>query len=1320
MRTVHVHSTYCTCSVMATKLLTSLAVLVYIDIFISSSAIDTQSSILCVDTLENAAVGNCSSITEFKCKSCQELSHYVNNVDKYFTSNTIVVFTSGRHCLEWPQGRNEDKVVNVTRISNFSMIGHGAVSLSSDPLDEGTPQPSSTISCRCSQEGWSGLLFYKSNSILIENLTIEDCGVNFTLQHPDNFTMVSALAFRESYDIDIAQLRMNQNRGFALQADRNYGRMSVTNSAFLRPQQVHVHPGGNARFWYSQVNTSHRFNTTLHVADSWFLHGKSKFDKGITSAAGLTILIYLPNVTVTIDRIRAMYNIGNVAFLIRDYEYSSSSITMSRSLIAHGSAMRGAGLRILLMINRNTDRFHQQTVTNIHRDIISVFNTTFANNSAGEMGGGAYISHYEGIIASLIRRYINFLECAFNGNSISHRGRSYAGAAMQVIKHRIDEQIPHTSPQFFLNFTRCSFMRNRLNEVINEGGILDIISTNGIIIIDSNFTSNNGTAISLRESNVEFIGNITFKHNRGINGGALRFCQFSTMYLQIFHLIHNKIEFINNSAKSMGGAIYVAQEQCVETSPPCFFQPTIPSNVHLIDDILERMNLTLMFENNTAGLAGDAVYGGQIDYCYLIVRQNHTIHGHPYLSHVVFGELFNITSQHDSSMSTVSSTPYGVCFCNTSNGTMDSLRCNNMTYPLVVSPGQMVSIGVTAIGQRNGTVPISPVYFEFGNPDDGRDNSTQLVVDSYQVNQPLAEDRCNMLQRRIFSNRMAVKFNITIRQVSPKQQRYTKYTPPYLEILINNNCPWAFSLRTLPPYKCVCDDLLGYPFTCDVDSANVTRPGGQFYWLGCSSGSNNNATEEQLDCEGVSLSDRCPMYYCKSEAVNVSLETLDYQCGTGREGVLCGRCKQNYSLALGTSRCLPSCSNYMAFVVLAVFAASGVLLVVFLIACNITVSDGTINGLLFYAHIVHRNSQYFFPGSAGLSNSNIFRLFIAWLNLDFGIEVCFYKSLTHYQKTWLQFGFLFYLWILELIIIILSRRYIFFTRLVGRNIVKVLATMFLICYTKTISIAINSLEFANIKHSDRSQTSVWLLDGNIDYLSGKHIPLFLLGIILIFISLAYTLILLFIQCLQRRSNIYCLRWVNKLRPFFEAYTGPCQINYRFWPGFLFFVRLTLYTFSSILRGRPVIILNTTTAACIIILIFAFVSPHGVYKQWPLNVLESVFIINLGMLSGLVTLFCHPRTAGGNTLYFVYPSITIVMVLFTCILSYRCIKLLFMNRHCRRLTDVIITTRRKLKDIAVQPFAHRHRERDELEPLLNSALPQVNHYDCYREPLISGD
>ena len=61
---------------------------------------------------------------------------------------------------------------------------------------------------------------------------------------------------------------------------------------------------------------------------------------------------------------------------------------------------------------------------------------------------------------------------------------------------------------------------------------------------------------------------------------------------------------------------------------------------------------------------------------------------------------------------------------------------------------------------------------------------------------------------------------------------------------------------------------------------------------------------------------------------------------------------------------------------------------------NLTVPQGTINGLI-YANIVRANKAVFFPPG----DTNILTAFIAWLNLNLGIGTCFADGLNGYWKT---------------------------------------------------------------------------------------------------------------------------------------------------------------------------------------------------------------------------------------------------------------------------------------------------------------------------------
>ena len=165
----------------------------------------------------------------------------------------------------------------------------------------------------------------------------------------------------------------------------------------------------------------------------------------------------------------------------------------------------------------------------------------------------------------------------------------------------------------------------------------------------------------------------------------------------------------------------------------------------------------------------------------------------------------------------------------------------------------------------------------------------------------------------------------------------------------------------------------------------------------------------------------------------------------------------------------------------------------------------------------------------------------------------------------------------------------------------------------------------------------------------------------------------------------------------------------------------MFTFYSLFRDKPTTRLHITITACVVILIFAFVSPNGIYKCW-LNILEFSFFVNLGVVSGLVALFCHSQLATSSdphTAYFVYPSVAIVMILFACILSFHCIKQLLSRRCCQRVVQSIATRKAKLygfNRINIQQEIYE----EESEPLFNQRMPRVTRFGHYREPLIEED
>jgi len=266
-------------------------------------------------------------------------------------------------------------------------------------------------------------------------------------------------------------------------------------------------------------------------------------------------------------------------------------------------------------------------------------------------------------------------------------------------------------------------------------------------------------------------------------------------------------------------------------------------------------------------------------------------------------------------------------------------------------------------------------------------------------------------------------------------------------------------------------------------------------------------------------------------------------------GILCGGCKANLSMVFGSSRCL-QCSHWWLLLI-PVFALAGIILVFLLTTLNLTVSIGVINGLIFYANITRANMAVFFPPTNNTAVL-VLSVFIAWLNLDIGVDVCFYHGLDMFAKTLLQLVFPLYVWVLVIIIIISSHYSTRAAKLNGKNSVPVLATLFLLSYAKLLRVVISTLSFTTVVNykseniSNSSRQYVWLYDANVQYLKGKHILLFLAAlVILVALSVPYTLVLSFVQCLQRRSSYRLLSWLRRLKPLFDAYTGPYKDRHRY-------------------------------------------------------------------------------------------------------------------------------------------------------------------------------
>ena len=789
-----------------------------------------------------------------------------------------------------------------------------------------------------------------------------------------------------------------------------------------------------------------------------------------------------------------------------------------------------------------------------------------------------------------------------------------------------------------LSFSNCAFINilsnddsgletvlNFQNNTSNEGGVFVIVNTNSMIN-NANFTFVNNTSIGfddnrlsaagimflknslvkMKKSAVRFVANRSplsggltmikteldatnisaeFIDNHGNNGGGLSLYEGSTLVFDDYSFL----TFCHNTASRKGGAIFV------EDSGNINDQTKKANNLRALM-FLGGIGVDLQLSGDKATVAGNEVYGGWIDI-------------------LDYGRRYNI-SQNDSGLSTVASNPTRVCLC------INSVpNCNITEHQIAVYPGEMFEAEAVAVGQRFGVVPSIIIA----------DLREKRILHKGQDVQSVGKE-CTTLEYKVHSLNARELITLRAQDVGvPKLDKELRQILPlkyhilfkqFSIITTLKRCPIGFTLDTILR-ECTCSQTIKIHknINCNISSYTITRAKGA--WLGVRL--KNNQTEYY----DIVIHDHCPYDYCRTDidSMILNLESSDKQCAHGRTGVLCGRCKANHSQVLGTARC-KLCSQTMLPVIILASITAGIILVGFLMVLNLTVSSGYINGIIFYANVIRMSQTAFYPTEIG-SSSTFLATFNAWLNLDLGIETCFYDGLDAYDKTWLQFVFPAYIWVMVITVIISSHYSSRASKVFSNNSVQVLATLFLLSYVKILRTIVTVLSYTTLTYSDGSTERVWLYDGNVKYLEGKHIPLFIASfLLLILLSVFYTLPLVVIQWLQKFSHYRILCWINRLMPLLDAYTGPYKFKHRYWTGSLLLVRVVfLIIFSFNISNNPAV--NLLAIAVVTFTLLVYVSFVQVYKSWVHNALEIASLFNLSLLS--VVTFYQMATEGRITL-----------------------------------------------------------------------------------------
>ena len=879
-------------------------------------------------------------------------------------------------------------------------------------------------------------------------------------------------------------------------------------------------------------------------------------------------------------------------------------------------------------------------------------------------GEATFIDNDSGILlrASDIRLEGNFI---FTNNRISSLGCIDASRGSDVMMNgtmlmnfntaKTKSAIYSYNSSISMYCIYCHFANNSR---VDDGGTVfalrSKLSLNGNISFTSNLATNRGGAIEAINSEIFLSGHHIYTNNSAVAGGVLSLGLFS-----VIHLNDLAVTFEHNKAEK--GAIFHHDDTL--NAVDCLNDAALPSP---IEPLFVRTqcffskpeNVDILHTGNVASEVGNVLYGGNLKRCNQKKADE------------IFIDLFNT----DDSIQNITSNPYQIVFCKN-----DGQPSSNYYMNITTIPGKSFSLSVAGLNQLG--KPISSTI----RAEVSAESNTTARLGSFQSSR-LSNNSCAELRYSVFTQ--APRIHLTLYAEGPCNKLGTAAKVVRIEL---GPCPDGFELVE---DECICEaDLLKYTTLCNVDDETIWN-GGNF-WAG-------GLYDDNGSYIGIVSFPNCPFGYCKKEAVNFTLLDPDKQCAHYRSGTICGQCMLNYSLTLGNVQC-SNCSKVnsgVTFGLLIVFAFVGIILVILLILLKMTVASGTMNGLIFYANTVDANRDIFIPQGGWV------RVFISWLNLDFGFSTCFYSGMDMYGYTWLQFLFPFYIWMLILILIVISRHSAWVTKRVGSNPVAVLATLIILSYAKLLRTIITVFYFATLQLPHRQTSTVWLYDGNIPYLRGKHLALFIFALLFfILMFLPYNFLLVVGPWLQNisgeRINESKLKasvrkllvgWFEdyRIKSFIDTYTVPYNPLHQYWTGMFLMLRCMLFLVfvTNAFRNSSATLMAVTTSLLVIIFLTR-VFTGRIYKNWYVDILEGLFLLNLGILSVATS---HNMVTGGNQQLVADVSGGTSLILFLTIVTYHVVKQV-------KSADVYMLISRKLRG-QFRPLSHND-QREQLLPPLTS-------------------
>ena len=824
-----------------------------------------------------------------------------------------------------------------------------------------------TATILCTGEN-AGFIFQEVAGLEIKNLTLIGCGTFFNhyraslvIQNGSNLTLVN-ITILEAKDAGIYSCNVN-------------GTTFISNLKISNVNATSKQSGGNQISYNSSTINGTIDGYELMLQDSEITN--NTVNKGKINA-GLTIAVSKCFGSINITRSKFINNIGikrkggNLAIVMDNItDIFAQLVNIRDSIIDGGRAASGAGLYLFITKYVNTS----YPITNQHNNFsygaTTIENVTFRNNVADFLGAAFYVqlkASTQSVTSIRPHRHytITLVNCNFTNNSLTHNKKG--GIAIHSNYFDIDNYLLQIKPQYNMTLKNITFQNHIVQNKETSGNSVIFINTNDLFVIKNVTVTNNGAnAITAVASNILLEGNTVLSHNKGSSGGGLLLCQNSILYLTP----KTTLEIYNNSVSHAGGGIYV-EPRCLQEKPPCFFQ--VDNEIKTNNSLITTVSVHVY--NNTASYGGHNLFGGDIDFCYMIDSPNQN--KSPFTNQQAYQDIFTISNK----SSSVTSLPRHICFCQN-----HEINCQNGSPGLMsLYPGEAFTIEAVLVGQMNGTVP--------GVVQTWVQDMSQTMISLNGKVQNISHE-CTLLNYTIGTasskeRNLHIKLAIGV-QHTGDQSGYERLPSfhnknanvKHVDVDISE-CPIGFALspsNSSNIYTCSECVVGTKDFKCHIEMPGrvlIKRQPNANAWMGFEYSDNNSLPT------AIRYNKNCPFDYCGTSAIELNMRKGSYNithiCANSRSGTMCGACKEHYSAMLGSSKC-SKCTNRFLLLLLA-FTFAGILLVAVLTLLNLTVAEGTLSGLIFYANVIECNSSFIIPHKDyHIFPTPIFRVFLAWIKL---------------------------------------------------------------------------------------------------------------------------------------------------------------------------------------------------------------------------------------------------------------------------------------------------------------------------------------------------